>query len=76
MCAQFVRNLKGRDCAGYLSVDRRIILKWITQNTGMRIEIVFNWPRLGSSEPMSFIKAREFFDQLSRCCLLKKVFTK
>lgn len=58
----------------YLSVGR-IILKWITQNSGVMMRTGFNWPRLGSSEPWRLLKDGEFFDQMSNHQFLNKVFT-
>jgi hypothetical protein len=41
-------NLKRRDHFAGLSVDGRIILKWILEKEGVRLWNGFNWLRMGA----------------------------
>jgi hypothetical protein len=73
-CAWSLSETWKEETLGYLSVGR-IILKWITQNFDVMIWTGCNWARLRSSEPWRLLKDGEFFDQMSSCQFLIKVFT-
>jgi hypothetical protein len=42
-------NLKGQDRLGELRKNRRIILKWIIENCGVKVLTEFKWLRKESS---------------------------
>jgi hypothetical protein len=44
-----LENLRGRDHTEDISIDGRIILKWILKKWDVRVWAVVNWPIIGSS---------------------------